>query len=58
MIFDWIFAIAVFGLIGSVIFIVLLQGIVSLTAMIGQNHQPTERRVSVRVRSYDYDEDN
>ncbi len=59
MILDWIIAIIIFGFIGAIGFAAMLQ-VVGMLAFIfaqGQQRQPSEQRVSVRVGAYDYDED-
>jgi hypothetical protein len=59
LILDWIIAIIIFGFIGAIGFAAMLQ-VVGMLAFIfaqAQERQITEQRVSVRVSSYDYDED-
>jgi hypothetical protein len=59
MIFDWIFAIAVFAFIGAVVFGVLLQGVATLTVFLGDTPSAQATRVPGRQyqHAYDYDTD-
>lgn len=55
MIFDWIMAIAIFGLLGSIVFGVLLQVLVGFSALV---YEPKPSKLSVRQHYYDFDSDN
>jgi hypothetical protein len=59
IIFDWIFAIAVFGFIGAVVFGAMLQGIATMTLFLDHTPAPRGTRVPSKQyqHQYDYDTD-